>query len=63
LSEAAVLEPRHAQIQLHVGIVYAAVGAFDRAGTALNEASGLEPQINARPEVKDLRAPLAAAKQ
>ena len=57
-TDAMRLNPRDPEIRLHAAIVFAAMGMPERAEAELKEASQLNPQIEARDEVKALRARL-----
>ncbi|PYR00792.1 MAG: hypothetical protein DMF96_02305 [Acidobacteria bacterium] len=62
LGQAVRLEPGHAEIRLHAAIVYMASGKSDRAEMELKEALRLDPALEGRDEVRQLRQGLAAVK-
>ncbi len=55
ISQAALAEPRNAEIQLHLAIVAAATERLLEASTALSRAVALDPLLESRDEVKSLR--------
>jgi uncharacterized protein (TIGR03790 family) len=61
--QAVRLEPGQAEIRLHAAIVYLADGKSDRAAVELKEALRLDPALETRDEVRQLRERLAALKQ
>ena len=58
--QAVRLEPGQAEIRLHAAIVYAAAGQPDRARVELKEAVRLDPAVEGRDEVRQLRERIAA---
>ena len=60
LAQAVKLTPDNAEIRLHAAIVYAANAARSLAEAELKEALRLRPALEDTPEVRDLRARLAA---
>ena len=62
LGQAVRLEPGQAEIRLHAAIVYMASGKSDRAEMELKEALRLDPALEGRDEVRQLRQGLAAVK-
>jgi Flp pilus assembly protein TadD len=53
------LEPGQAEIRLHAAIVYLANGKVDRAEVELREALRLDPALEGRDEVRQLRERIA----
>ena len=60
--QAVRLEPGQAEIRLHAAIVYMASGKSDRAEMELKEALRLDPALEGRDEVRQLRERIAALK-
>jgi tetratricopeptide (TPR) repeat protein len=60
--QAMQLEPRQAEIRLHAASVYLAEGKGDRAIAELKEGLRLDPALEARDEVRQLRERIAALK-
>ena len=60
--QAVRLEPGQAEIRLHAATVYLADGKRDRANTELKEALRLNPELEGRDEVHQLRQGLASLK-
>jgi Tfp pilus assembly protein PilF len=60
--QAIQLEPSHAEIRLHAATVYLADGKGDHAAAELKEALRLDPALEARDEVHQLRERMAALK-
>jgi Flp pilus assembly protein TadD len=57
LEEAIRLEPRQGELRLHAAIVYAALGMREQSEVHLREALKLDPALESRPEVANLRKP------
>lgn len=60
IGRAVQADPGQAEIRLRAALVYMAVGRRDRAAMELTEALRLDPALEARDEVRDLRDQLAA---
>ena len=60
--QAVRLESGQAEIRLHAAIVYIAIGKSDRAEAELKEALRLDPALEGRDEVRQLRERIAALK-
>jgi len=58
--QAIQLEPGQAEIRLHAAIVYQADGKADRAAAELKEALRLDPALETRDEVRQLRERMGA---
>jgi uncharacterized protein (TIGR03790 family) len=58
--QAVQLEPGQAEIRLHAAIVYMAIGKSDRAEVELKEALRLDPALEGRDEVRELRERITA---
>ena len=62
LEQAVKLEPGRVDIRLHAAIVYGAMEKTDRAEAELKEALRLDPSVEGRDEVRELREAIAKLK-